>query len=91
MPRAEHNFVAPSISFPPGRDASLGSTVQEQESDFYIARHNSLIDALGSELDGAFADASFPLTRLEKGVRFEVVRTFHYPFRALAHVARGIL
>ncbi|VDB98973.1 unnamed protein product [Peniophora sp. CBMAI 1063] len=54
------------------RDIPLAESVEEQESDVYVARHNSIMNALGAQVDGALAEADVSLYTLSKGLAFEV-------------------
>ncbi|VDB84683.1 unnamed protein product [Peniophora sp. CBMAI 1063] len=70
--RPESPLQIPFIDPRPERDIPLGDTLEEQESDIYVARHNSIVNALGAHIDGAMAEAGFSLTALSKGLAFEV-------------------
>lgn len=85
----EPPLQVPFIDPPLQRDVQLADTIEEQESDIYIARHNSIVNALGNCIDGAMAEAEFPSATLSKGLAFEVVGKLRFLGRwDLFHIRR---
>ncbi|VDB90250.1 unnamed protein product [Peniophora sp. CBMAI 1063] len=74
MSQSDEELSVPIIDPPPAREVPMGDSFQEQESDLYIARHNSLVNVLGSHVDGSLAEGDFDFGMLQKGLAFESVR-----------------
>ena len=72
-PRQNSAFVHMALGH--DRDLERAETAEDQEADLYIARHNSIVDLLGLDVDRSIAgSAAFELSKLAKGLFFEVVR-----------------
>ena len=70
MPSAK----APSVQLERYRDFSPAEDEADQELNLAVARRNSIIDALGPQVDRTVDGANYDLADLVKGLHFEKVR-----------------
>ncbi|KZV61150.1 hypothetical protein PENSPDRAFT_671199 [Peniophora sp. CONT] len=77
--------IAMSAALVPYRELSPLQEMEDQEGDLYLARHNSVIDFLGSDVDRTLDDAEFDLPQLVKGLAFEALIVY----QSFCHVVSG--